>query len=113
MTTGSSLKTKIALTAVSALSVTSAFSIAGQAKEYTIKTGDTLWRLAVNNNTSVDSLALKNKIIDPNLIYTGGLLQLPDNTSITTPVRSITASVNKKSIAAKTQNDYQQNKTVT
>ncbi|WP_257615416.1 LysM peptidoglycan-binding domain-containing protein, partial [Oenococcus oeni] len=49
---------------------------------YTVKSGDTLSKIAKNFNTSVDSLAQENKISNVNLIYTGDQLTV-DGTEAT------------------------------
>lgn len=44
---------------------------------YTVKAGDTLYRIAVNNGTTVAVLSQLNNIANPALIYTGQVLTLP------------------------------------
>ena len=44
---------------------------------YTVKAGETLYRIAVNNGTTVAILAQLNNISNPALIYTGQVLKLP------------------------------------
>ena len=46
--------------------------------KYTIKSGDTLSGIAKANNTTVDELAKINKISNPNLIYAGNTIEIPD-----------------------------------
>ena len=45
---------------------------------YTIKKGDTLSKIASQYGTSVDALAGANGIADPNKIYAGKSLTIPD-----------------------------------
>lgn len=47
---------------------------------YIIKSGDTLGSIAAANGTTVDTLAKSNNIADPNKIYAGSNLNLPDAT---------------------------------
>ena len=47
--------------------------------QYTIKNGDTLWDIAKNNNTTVEEIQKANpNIKNPNLIYSGNVINLPD-----------------------------------
>ncbi|MFP2962853.1 LysM peptidoglycan-binding domain-containing protein, partial [Myxococcus sp. 1LA] len=45
---------------------------------YSVRRGDTLSALAQRFNTSVSSLAKSNGISNPNLIYAGQKLRIPD-----------------------------------
>lgn len=45
--------------------------------EYTVKPGDTLFRLAQRFNTTVNQLVYYNSISDPDLIYPGRILLIP------------------------------------
>jgi peptidoglycan-N-acetylglucosamine deacetylase len=47
---------------------------------YTIQRGETLFRIALANDTTVDAIAAANPGIDPNLIQPGQVIQLPDCT---------------------------------
>lgn len=51
-------------------------ALAGNA--YTVKSGDVLWKIAQANGTSWQVLAEINGLKDPNLIYAGQLLKLPE-----------------------------------
>ncbi|WP_324609489.1 LysM peptidoglycan-binding domain-containing protein [Salisediminibacterium beveridgei] len=44
---------------------------------YTVKPGDTLYRIAIRHNTSVSKIAAANKITNPNLIRVGQVLKIP------------------------------------
>lgn len=57
----------------------SCFGTKGQKdfEEYTVKAGDTLSELAKKWGTSVEEIALLNKIKDPNVIITGQILKVP------------------------------------
>jgi rare lipoprotein A len=46
-----------------------------QGGEYTVQTGDTLWEISNELGTSVEYLASTNGIENPNLIYSGTVLQ--------------------------------------
>ena len=47
--------------------------------EYTVRAGDTLFRIAVNNGVTVSELAAANGITNPSLIYTGQVLIIPSD----------------------------------
>lgn len=51
------------------------------AREITIKSGDTLGAIARANNTTVSQLAKLNNISNPNLIFAGNTLRLPEQNS--------------------------------
>lgn len=51
-------------------------SYANVTKTYTVKAGDTLGEIAARYNTTVDALARKNNITNPNLIYVGQVIKL-------------------------------------
>ena len=46
---------------------------------YIVQPGDNLFRIALNNNVSLNELATLNNIADPTLIFVGQILILPDN----------------------------------
>lgn len=50
-------------------------------KTYTVKSGDTLSKIAVKHNIALDEIVKANKIINPNLIYKGQVLIIPDATT--------------------------------
>lgn len=49
------------------------------AASYTVRPGDTLWAIARRFHTTVGELVELNRIADPNLIYPGQVLTLPDS----------------------------------
>lgn len=73
---------------------------------YTIKSGDTLSRIAKENNTTVADIRAANpSITDPNRIYAGQTINLPGQNvtsrTDTAPASSVNGSVGKVSYAAK------------
>ncbi len=52
---------------------------------YTVKQGDTLFSIARQFNTSVQTLATANGLPNPNLIYVGQVLTIPDVNTTPTP----------------------------
>jgi len=46
------------------------------AEVYVVQTGDVLWKIARDNNTTWESLAEINNLTNPNLIFTGQELKL-------------------------------------
>ena len=53
----------------------------------TIKSGDTLSKIAKANNTTVDAIMKANpSITDPNKIYAGSTLTVPATSTTVTPV---------------------------
>ena len=49
---------------------------------YTVRPGDTLWAIARRFGTTVQELVMLNWIADPDLIYPGQVLRLPDSSSV-------------------------------
>ncbi len=49
------------------------------AATYTVKTGDTLWKIADKQGVSTEDLAAANSLDNPNMIYEGQLLNLPSS----------------------------------
>ncbi|MDB5085359.1 MAG: peptidoglycan endopeptidase, partial [Bacilli bacterium] len=52
--------------------------VSGQASTYTVKAGDTLWQLAQDHHTSVQTLESLNGLL-MDTIYVGQVLQISDN----------------------------------
>ena len=65
---------------------------------YTVKSGDTLSKIAANYNTTVDTLAKLNNIKNVNLIYTGQVLTISKSDGTTTPVTTVTNTTNQVTI---------------
>lgn len=63
---------------------TTLFAGSAFAGTYTVKKGDTLWRIAKDHGTTVSMLQNLNKIKDADYIQIGQVLQLPDK-NVTTP----------------------------
>ena len=49
--------------------------------KYTVKWGDTLGGIAAKNKTTVDKLSLVNNISDPNSIFAGQVIDIPEDSS--------------------------------
>ena len=49
---------------------------------YTVKSGDTLGAIARKHNTTVEALVASNGIKNPNLIYVGQVLRLPETLTV-------------------------------
>lgn len=79
---------------------------------YTIKSGDTLSKIARDNNTTVADLQRANpSITNPNLIYAGNTINIPDAVSAppeTTNIAPITVSSPVQSTPQATEVDYSQ-----
>ena len=56
--------------------------IAKAPASYTVRPGDTLWRIAMRYHTTVVELAALNHIQNPNLIYPGQVIDLPDSSGV-------------------------------
>ncbi len=78
--------------------------------KYTIKRGDTLSQIAKDNNTTVSELAKINSISNPNLIYAGATLEIPDAVNASSSPVSTTAQ--NTSAAEYTSPYYETNKPV-
>lgn len=63
--------------------------------EYTVKSGDVLWRLAAEHHTNVWTLAQMNHIPNPNLIYVGQCMAFPGQApaTTTTTVKTVKSAV--------------------
>ncbi|TPR41100.1 LysM peptidoglycan-binding domain-containing protein [Apilactobacillus micheneri] len=79
----------------------------------TVKSGDTLWSLAQQNNVSLDSLEQANNKTSDFMIYVGEQLTLPSNASSnnqqTTQSQSLQANSSQAQPAQQTQSTTTQN----
>lgn len=73
------------LTIVLVMTVSIGSAFAG---EYTVKSGDVLWKIARDLNVPMSTLITINKIKDPNLIYTGQVLKTSADSSAAPAVAS-------------------------
>lgn len=74
-------KLTILLSSVIALSLSMGFAFADT---YVVKSGDALWKIAENHELTIDEITKSNQLSNPNYIYTGQTLDLPDKTQTTT-----------------------------
>ena len=49
---------------------------------YTVKAGDTLGAIAKKHSTTVEALVASNGIKNPNLIYAGQVLRIPESLTV-------------------------------
>lgn len=66
--------------------------VLASAESYTVKLGDTLSAIAKEKNTTVDSIAKKNKISNVNLITVGQVLEIEDEKSTTNTTEQATTT---------------------
>ena len=62
------------------------------ATTYTVKSGDTLSKIAANHNTTTSTLTSLNNLSNPNLIYVGQVLKLTSGSTSSTSTASATTS---------------------
>jgi LysM repeat protein len=69
-------------------------SSASADSSYVVQRGDTLFRIALNHGLTTQELALANNIINPDIIYAGQVLNIPDGavTDESDPVESQTST---------------------
>lgn len=67
--------------------------------DYTIKQGDNLSTIAQNNNTDVATLSKLNNIQNPNLIQTGQVIKLGNNTQTNPPTQNLTGNITPKPVS--------------
>jgi murein DD-endopeptidase MepM/ murein hydrolase activator NlpD len=77
---------------IAVIGVVAIAAIAGMAEtgRYTVRRGDTLSSIALRQKRSIDALAQANGITNPNRIYAGQLLTIPD---VSAPISASTATV--------------------
>jgi lysozyme len=75
---------------------TSSSSTTAASGTYTVKSGDTLYGIAANNNTNVSSLVSLNSITDPDNIYVGQVLKLSSSSSSSKATTTTTSSTSAK-----------------
>ncbi len=66
---------------LAAILVLGSFGFAFAGQSYTVKPGDVLWKIAQSFDTTYQELANYNKIPNPNLIYPGQIINVPENTA--------------------------------
>ena len=66
--------------------------VLASAASYTVKSGDTLYAIAKEKNTTVDEIAKKNKISNVNLITVGQVLEIEDEKEATNTAEQATTS---------------------
>lgn len=71
--------------------------------EYVIKRGDTLTKIAIEFDTTVERLVEENNISNPNLIYPGQILKI---TNVNNPVRTIEYTVKRGDTLTKIARAY-------
>ena len=76
------LNTKLAGKVMAGIAMSALCAAPVYAAEYTVVPGDTLSEIAVEYSTDVDTLVQLNNIADPDLIYVGQVLTIPDAEAI-------------------------------
>ena len=74
--------------------------VLASAESYTVKSGDTLSAIAKEKNTTVDSIAKKNKISNVNLITVGQVLDIEDEKSTTNTTEQATTTQATTTVSA-------------
>lgn len=59
---------------------------------YTVKSGDTVWSISQNFNTSVNAIEKANNLSNSNLIYVGDKLTIPDGSTTTASASTTTTT---------------------
>ena len=54
----------------------------GEAATHRVASGETLWRIATQHGSTVEQLAATNEIRNPNVIYEGQVLTIPQGTAL-------------------------------
>ena len=71
---------------------TTSSTTTSSATTYTVKSGDTLSKIAANHNTTTSTLTSLNNLSNPNLIYVGQVLKLTSGSTSSTSTASATTS---------------------
>lgn len=74
--------------------------VLASAESYTVKSGDTLSAIAKEKNTTVDSIAKKNKISNVNLITVGQVLEIEDEKATTNTTEQATTTQATTTVSA-------------
>lgn len=62
------------------LAIRPAAAAEGEGPQHTVQAGETLRRIAERYGVTVEALAAANRLVNPNLIFAGQVLTIPDNT---------------------------------
>lgn len=90
---------KLGLAGVAAAAALIAPAVAN-ADSYTVKSGDTLSKIAVTYNTTVEKLALTNQIANVDFITVGQILELDSEATAPAATTTETAAVEAATVAA-------------
>ena len=74
--------------------------VLASAESYTVRSGDTLSAIAKEKNTTVDSIAKKNKISPVNVITVGQVLEIEDEKSTTNTAEQATTTQATTTVSA-------------
>jgi murein DD-endopeptidase MepM/ murein hydrolase activator NlpD len=88
VTANSTLRRSAAIVALAGVVALAAIAGMAQTGRYTVRRGDTLSSIALRQNRSVDAIAQANGITDPNRIFSGQVLSIPDPGSVASPTGS-------------------------
>ena len=86
------MKRKVIRGAISLIYVGQVLIIPGTTVKYTVKSGDTLYKIATMYNTTVAKIAAANNIANVNSIYVGQVLVIP-GTTVTPPTTTVKYTV--------------------
>ena len=73
---------------LAAILVLGSFGFSFGADSYTVQSGDTLWKIAEQYDTTYQELANYNQIKNPDLIYVNQIIKIPDLKSTVTPANT-------------------------
>ena len=63
----------------------------------TVQSGDTVWDIAMANNSSVDQIIKANNLANADLIFVGDKLTLPDMSDLNTPASTASSTASTES----------------